>query len=70
MEWKIPFISFFSTLLLPPGTSGILQETGGRQMYLELQLGDTVHLHCNQCFFLSVVHFCVKLDFPFIFTEE
>ena len=70
MEWKIPFISYFSYFAASPGTSGILQETGGRQMYLELQLGDTVHLHCNQCFFLSVVHFCVKLDFPFIFTEE
>ena len=46
------------------GTSGIVQETGGRQMYLELEVGDTVHLHCNDCFIVSIIHFCVKLDYP------
>ena len=46
------------------GASGIVQETGGRQMYVELNLGDTLHLHCNECFIVSVIHFCVKLDYP------
>ena len=37
---------------------------GGRQMYLQLEVGDSAHLHCNDSFIVSVIHFCVKLDYP------
>ena len=39
-------------------------ETGGRMMYLELEVGDTLYLHCGECHIVNSINFCVKLDYP------
>ena len=33
-------------------------------IYVELELGDTVHLHTNERFIVIVIHFCEELEYP------
>ena len=45
-------------------SNGEIRETGGRMLFIRLEVGDTLHIQCDYCVDIRNIIFCVKLDKP------
>ena len=46
------------------GQNGEIRETGGRTLFIRLEVDDNIHIHCEHCLDIRNIIFCVKLDKP------